>query len=186
MLRRRRNGDACIALGVGVALMASLLTAEEKMTLRLGSPALVDGKPIPAKYTCEGEDISPPLAWSGIPDGTKSLVLIVDDPDAPDPKAPKMVWVHWVVYNLLPDADGLDEGVKALPGSAKFGLNDWKRAAYGGPCPPVGRHRYFHKLYALNVMLPDLGQATKSKVEAAMKSHILAEAQLVGTYQKRR
>jgi Raf kinase inhibitor-like YbhB/YbcL family protein len=155
------------------------------MTLRLSSPAFPDGSPIPAKYTCEGEDLSPPLAWSGIPGGTRSLALIVDDPDAPDPDAPRMVWVHWVVYNLPRDAAGLAEGVQALPQSAKVGLNDWKRAAYGGPCPPIGRHRYFHKLYAIDIVLPDLGQATKSKVEAAMKGHILAEAKLVGTYQKR-
>ena len=175
-----------IGLCLGVALMVSPLAAEEKMTLRLSSPAFLDGKPIPAKYTCEGEDVSPPLAWSGIPDGTKSLVLIVDDPDAPDPKAPKMIWVHWVVYNLAPDGTGLAEGVKVLPRDAIVGLNDWKRAAYGGPCPPIGRHRYFHKLYALSVVLPNLGRATKTKVEAAMKGHILREAQLVGTYQKRR
>jgi Raf kinase inhibitor-like YbhB/YbcL family protein len=124
--------------------------------------------------------------WSGIPDGATSLVLIVDDPDAPDPRAPKMVCIHWVVYNLSPDATGLAEGVTDLPGDAKVSLNDWKRPAYGGPCPPVGRHRYFHKLYALDVVLPDLGHATKSKVEAAMKGHALAEGQLVGTYQKRR
>jgi Raf kinase inhibitor-like YbhB/YbcL family protein len=156
------------------------------MTLHLSSPAFADGTPIPAKYTCEAENISPPLAWSGVPEGAKSLVLIVDDPDAPDPRAPKMVWVHWVVYNLPPDAAGLAEGVKALPKTAKPGLNDWKRATYGGPCPPIGRHRYFHKLYALDVVLPDLGQSTKAKVEGAMKGHVLAEAQLVGTYQKRR
>jgi Raf kinase inhibitor-like YbhB/YbcL family protein len=156
------------------------------MTVHLRSSAFPDGSPIPAKYTCQGEDVSPPLAWSGIPDGAKSLVLIIDDPDAPDPRAPKMVWVHWVVYNLPPDVAGLADGAKALPQGAMVGLNDWKRAAYGGPCPPIGRHRYFHKLYALDVVLPDLGQATKSKVEAAMEGHILAQAQLVGTYQKRR
>jgi Raf kinase inhibitor-like YbhB/YbcL family protein len=177
---------AWIAFILGIALMASRLAAEETMTLRLNSRAFGDGTPIPAKYTCEGEDISPPLTWSGVPDGTKSLVLIVDDPDAPDPKAPKMVWVHWVVYDLPASTTSLAEGAKVLPKEAKIGLNDWKRPAYGGPCPPIGRHRYFHKLYALDVMLPDLDQATKAKVEAAMKGHVLAEAQLIGTYQKRR
>jgi Raf kinase inhibitor-like YbhB/YbcL family protein len=171
---------------LGIALMGPRLAAEETMTLRLNSPAFGDGTPIPAKYTCEGEDISPPLTWSGAPDGTKSLVLIVDDPDAPDPKAPKMVWVHWVVYDLPASTTGLAEGAKVVPKEAKIGLNDWKRPAYGGPCPPIGRHRYFHKLYALDVMLPALDQATKAKVESAMKGHVLAEAQLVGTYQKRR
>jgi Raf kinase inhibitor-like YbhB/YbcL family protein len=177
---------AGIAFILGIALMSSELAAEETMTLRLNSPAFGDGKPIPAKYTCEGEDTSPPLAWSGVPDGTKSLVLIVDDPDAPDPKAPKMVWVHWVVYDLPASTTGLAEGVRVLPRGAKIGLNDWKRPAYGGPCPPIGRHRYFYKLYALDFMLPDLHQADMATVEGAMKGHILAEAQLVGTYQKRR
>jgi Raf kinase inhibitor-like YbhB/YbcL family protein len=187
MLHSRRKCGAWIALGFGLTLMASSpLAAEKNMTLSLSSPAFPDGAAIPAKYTCEGEDTSPPLAWSGVPDGTKSLVLIVDDPDAPDPNAPRKVWVHWVLYNLSPDAKGLGEGVKTLPQDTRVGLNDWKRAAYGGPCPPIGRHRYFHKLYALNVVLPNLGQATKSKVEGAMQGHILAEAQLVGTYQKRR
>src|SRR5262245_4172092 len=150
------------------ALFALLMDAEESMTLRLNSPAFVDGAPIPTKYTCEGEDISPPLAWSGTPNGTKSLVLIVDDPDAPDPKAPKTIWVHWVLYNLPVDNTGLAEGVKVLPQDAKIGLNDWKRAAYGGPCPPIGRHRYFHKLYALDVVLTGLDRPTKARVEDAM------------------
>jgi Raf kinase inhibitor-like YbhB/YbcL family protein len=177
---------AWIALYLGIALIALPMAAEENMTLRLSSPAFRDGTPIPTKYTCEGEDISPPLEWSGIPNGTKSLVLIVDDPDAPDPKAPKTIWVHWVLYNLPPGSTGLAEGVKVLPHDAKIGLNDWKRAAYGGPCPPIGRHRYFHKLFALDVVLTGLGQPTKAKVEGVMKGHVLAEAQLVGTYQKRR
>jgi Raf kinase inhibitor-like YbhB/YbcL family protein len=186
MLRKHRKFEGWIALGLGLTLMASPLAAEKIMTLRLSSPAFLDGMPIPTKYTCEGEDISPPLAWSGVPDGTKSLVLIVDDPDAPDPKVPKMAWVHWVLYNLPASANGLVEGAKVMPQDAKVGLNDWRRAAYGGPCPPIGRHRYFHKLYALNVVLPDLGKAAKSKIEGAMKGHILAEAQLVGSYQRRR
>jgi Raf kinase inhibitor-like YbhB/YbcL family protein len=139
---------------------------------------------IPVLYTCEGKDVSPPLAWSDVPPGTKSLALIVDDPDAPDPEAPKMTWVHWVVYNLPPTSSGLPESAKTLPSGAKEGLNDWKRTGYGGPCPPVGRHRYFHKLYALDAVLPDLKQPTKVKLEEAMKGHILSEAQLMGTYQK--
>src|SRR5262245_39021220 len=183
---RKGASRAGTALLLGIALMASRLAAEETMTLRLNSPAFGDGTPIPAKYTCEGEDISPPLMWSGVPDGTKSLVLVIDDPDAPDPRAPKIVWVHWVIYDLPASTTGLAEGAKVLPKGAKIGLNDWKRPVYGGPCPPVGRHRYFHKLYALDVMLPDLHQATKVKVEGAMKGHVLAEAQLVGTYQKSR
>ena len=122
------------------------------MALELVSTAFTHGGEIPAKYTCEGKDVSPPLAWQGVPDGTKSLVLIVDDPDAPDPAAPKMTWVHWVVFNLPADVAGLPEAAsgKALPKGAVSALNDWKRADYGGPCPPIGRHRYFHKLYALD------------------------------------
>ncbi len=158
------------------------------MSLTITSPAFVDNGEIPAKCTCDGKDISPPLAWSGLPGGTKSLALIVDDPDAPDPAAPKMTWVHWVLYNIPPGATGLPEGVKSaeLPKGTKEGLNDWKRAGYGGPCPPIGRHRYFHKLYALDVVLPDLGRAGKQEVEKAMKGHILASAELVGTYKRLR
>jgi len=156
------------------------------MTLKLASAAFAEGGAIPRKYTCQGEDISPPLSWSGIPRETKSLVLIVDDPDAPDPKAPKMTWVHWILYNLPADSAGLGEGVKAdaLPPGTAPGLNDWKRAAYGGPCPPIGRHRYFHKLYALNTKLSGLDQPNKAAIEAAMKGHILAQATLIGTYLK--
>jgi Raf kinase inhibitor-like YbhB/YbcL family protein len=183
---RKRKFDGRAALCLGVALISSPTAAEESMTLRLSSPAFVDGASIPTKYTCEGEDISPPLAWSGTPNGTKSLVLIVDDPDAPDPKAPKTIWVHWVLYNLPADSTGLAEGVKTPPKGAQSGLNDWRRAGYGGPCPPIGRHRYFHKLYALDAALSGLDRATKAKIEGAMKGHVLAEAQLIGTYQKRR
>jgi Raf kinase inhibitor-like YbhB/YbcL family protein len=140
-----------------------------------------------SQYTCEGEDVSPPLAWEGGPNGTKSLVLIIDDPDAPDPKAPKMVWVHWVVYNVSPDTKSLHEnaGKAGLPQGALLGPNDFKKTAYGGPCPPIGRHRYFHKLYALDITL-DLKDATKSQIERAMKGHVLANAELIGTYQKSR
>ncbi len=150
------------------------------------SPAFTHLGEIPRKYTCDGEDVSPPLVWSGIPEGAKSLVLIVDDPDAPDPRAPKMTWVHWVLYNLPPDTKGLPEAVAPtdLPPGTREGLNDWKRTGYGGPCPPIGRHRYFHKLYALDTVLPDLGIPTKAQVEAAMRGHVLTQAELVGTYQR--
>ena len=158
------------------------------MGLVLTSAAFAALGAIPTLHTCEGRDVSPPLAWTGVPAAAKSLVLIVDDPDAPDPKAPKTTWVHWVLYNLPPTAAGLAEGVasSALPPGTREGQNDWKRAGYGGPCPPIGRHRYFHKLYALDVLLPDLGPATKADVEAAMKGHVLAQAELVGTYQKQK
>jgi len=141
---------------------------------------------IPKQYTCEGRDVSPPLAWENVPPQAKSLVLIVDDPDAPDPAAPKMTWVHWVLYNLPPDSKGLSEGVAkaALPKGTEEGKNDWKRTGYGGPCPPIGRHRYFHKLYALDTVLSGLTAASKADVERAMKGHVLASAELIGTYEK--
>jgi Raf kinase inhibitor-like YbhB/YbcL family protein len=156
------------------------------MAMTLNSPAFKQNGHIPSKYTCEGEDISPPLAWDGVPQGTKSLVLIIDDPDAPDPKAPQRVWVHWIVYNLPPETKSLPEnaGKAGLPQGTEVGLNDFKKEEYGGPCPPIGRHRYFHKLYALNTRF-DLKRPTKSQIEQAIKGHVLAEAELVGTYQKR-
>ena len=154
--------------------------------MKITSTAFAQDAAIPAKYTCEGSDLSPPLAWSEVPANTKSFALIVDDPDAPDPAAPKMTWVHWVLYNLPAEATGLPEAAKMLPRGTLEGLNDWKRARYGGPCPPVGRHRYFHKLNALDAVLPDLGQPTKAQVEAAMKGHVIAHAELIGTYQKRK
>lgn len=175
-----------LAAAVIIAALASTsLWAEEmSMTLRLTSSAFADGSPIPSKYTCEGQDISPPLAWTGVPDKTKSLVLIVDDPDAPDPKAPRMTWVHWVLYDLPPSASKLPEAAGGLPPGTKVGLNDWEKAQYGGPCPPIGRHRYIHKLYALDIQLPELRRPTKAEVESAMNGHILAETRLIGTYQK--
>lgn len=156
------------------------------MSLKLTSMAFADGEAIPSKYTCEGDDISPPLAWSDVPPNAKSLALIVDDPDAPDPAAPKMTWVHWVLYNLPTNVSSLPAATKQLPAGALSGLNDWKRTGYGGPCPPIGRHRYFHKLYALDTVLPDLGKPTKAAIEAQMKGHIIAQTELVGTYQKRK
>ncbi|HEX4609621.1 MAG TPA: YbhB/YbcL family Raf kinase inhibitor-like protein [Urbifossiella sp.] len=156
------------------------------MPLTITSTAFPAGGEIPAGHTCEGADRSPPLAWSGVPDGTAALALVVDDPDAPDPAAPKRVWVHWVLYNLPPTAADLPAGAAAagLPAGTRDGKNDWSRTGYGGPCPPVGRHRYFFKLYALDAALPDLGTPTKAELEAAMAGHVLARAELIGTYQK--
>jgi Raf kinase inhibitor-like YbhB/YbcL family protein len=156
------------------------------MSLVLKSAAFTEGGVIPLKYTCEGDDIAPPLEWQGVPENTQSLVLIVDDPDAPDPEAPRMTWVHWVVYNLPADVRGLPEGatVDILPVGTLQGMNDWHKQAYGGPCPPIGRHRYFHKLYALDTVLEDMQAPTKAQVEAAMQGHIIAQAELVGTYKK--
>ena len=154
--------------------------------LKLTSSAFEHQAGIPKRYTCEGEDLSPPLAWAGVPPAARSLALIVDDPDAPDPAAPKMTWVHWVLYNLPPATTHLDPGValSALPAGTLQGRNDWKRTGYGGPCPPIGRHRYFHKLYALDTMLPDLKHPTRDQLLKAMQGHVLAQAELVGTYQK--
>ena len=156
------------------------------MPLKLTSTAFAHNGAIPSRYTCQGEDVSVPLAWSGAPAATKSLVLIVDDPDAPDPKAPRMTWVHWVLYNLPQTATSLPEGVPpgALPKGTLEGLNDWKRTGYGGPCPPIGRHRYFHKLFALDTLLPAMESATKAELEQAMKGHVLEKSELIGTYQK--
>src|SRR3990172_7211294 len=156
------------------------------MALKLRSSAFVHSGEIPRRHTCQGEDLSVPLTWSEVPAGTKSLVLIVDDPDAPDPKAPRMTWVHWVLYNIPPSATGLAEAVKPneLPAGTLDGLNDWKRAGYGGPCPPIGRHRYFHELYALDAVLPDLRKPNKAALEQAMRGHVLEKAELIGTYQK--
>ena len=161
---------------------------ERAMTMTITSTAFAANASIPKLYTCEGRDVSPPLAWSGVPANAKSLALIVDDPDAPDPAAPRMTWVHWVLYSIPVTAHGLPEAVSAahLPPGTLEGLNDWQRTGYGGPCPPVGRHRYFHKLYALDTVLPDLKRPGKAALEKAMKGHVLAEAQLVGTYQKGR
>ncbi len=158
------------------------------MSFTITSPAFVAGHDIPSDYTCEGGDISPALTWSDVPPGTKSLALIVDDPDAPDPAAPKTTWVHWVIYNLPPDTKRLPEAIEpeALPLGTCEGKNDWKRTGYGGPCPPIGRHRYFFKLFALDVVLPDLNHPTKAQLEKAMEGHILAQTELIGKYQKAR
>ena len=156
------------------------------MALALTSSAFTPNGAIPKQYTCQGSDISVPLTWSGLPAATKSLALIVDDPDAPDPAAPKLTWVHWVLYNIPPGATGLKAAIKPaeLPKGALEGLNDWKRTGYGGPCPPIGRHRYFHKLYALDAVLPDLNRPTKAQLESALQGHVLEKFELIGTYQK--
>jgi Raf kinase inhibitor-like YbhB/YbcL family protein len=156
------------------------------MKLTLTSSSFEDQGKIPRNHTCEGEDVSPALAWSGAPDNVKTFALIIDDPDAPDPHAPKMTWVHWVLYNIPPTAKGLPEATvsKSLPPGTLEGVNDWKQTGYRGPCPPIGRHRYFHKLYALDAVLPDLRHPTKATLEKAMEGHVLAQSQIMGTYQK--
>jgi Raf kinase inhibitor-like YbhB/YbcL family protein len=179
---------AAVSLTAAGAGQATETERDTAMTFTLTSTAFSEGGTIPLRYTCDGDDVSPPLAWSDLPEGTASLVLVVDDPDAPDPKAPRMIWVHWLIYNLSTRLTELPEAVdeETLPNHTGQGLNDWKRTGYGGPCPPVGRHRYFHKLYALDVTLPDLGTPTKAKLEGAMQGHILGKAVLMGTYERSR
>lgn len=139
------------------------------------------------KYTCEGENVSPPLAWFFPPSGTQSFALIVDDPDAPSPDAPKMVFVHWVLYNIPQDVRELKEAISEseLPNGTLVGVNDYQKTVYKGPCPPIGKHRYFFKLYALSKKLPDLQKPSKKVLEEAMRGSILAVTELVGTYQKK-
>ena len=156
------------------------------MTLRLRSMAFDTNSTIPVRYTCDGDNVSPPLSWSGVPLNTKSLVLIVDDPDAPDPAAPQRTWVHWLLYNIPASTSDLPEniGFTQLPNGTREGLNDWQRTGYGGPCPPIGRHRYFYKLYALDTFLREMKNSNKAQIEAAMRDHIIAHAELVGLYQR--
>ena len=181
-----RNRLACILLA---GMLASpVVHADPAMppdtVLSITSPAFPANGPMPSRYTCEGEGLSPPLQWSRLPSGTRSLALIVEDPDAPDPAAPRMTWVHWVIYNLPVNVSGLEQAAQSLPPGARSGHNSWDRDAYGGPCPPIGRHRYFHRLYALDTMLPDLDHPTAAQLRQAMQGHVLAQAELIGTYQK--
>ena len=149
------------------------------------STSYKDGSEVPEKFTCQGGDANPQLAFSGLPANTKSLAVIVDDPDAPDPAKPERTWVHWVLYDIAPTTQSIPESKGEAPPYTRVGKNDFGKTTWGGPCPPIGRHRYFHKVYALDTMLGDLKQPTKAQLEAAMKGHILAEAQLVATYQKK-
>lgn len=151
------------------------------MTIQITSPVFTEGNPIPQKYTCDKEDVSPPLAWSNIPAGAKSLALIVDDPDAP-----VGVWVHWVVYDIPPTLNGLPEGVAKTPivaGTGTQGITDFRKPGYGGPCPPKGKaHRYFFQLYALDNLLNLPAGTKRTEVDKTMEGHILATGQLIGTY----
>lgn len=154
------------------------------MALELKSSAFGEGASIPPKYTCDGQDMSPPLSWSGAPAGTKSFAIISDDPDAP-----VGTWVHWVAWNIPAGLSSLKEGMEkgaALSDGTKQGISDFKRPGYGGPCPPSGTHRYFFKLYALDTTLNIPATSTKKDLEIAMKGHILAQTQLMGTYTRQR
>lgn len=150
--------------------------------MKLTSKAFAPGEMIPKKYTCDGPDVSPPLAWAEVPEGTRSLALICDDPDAP-----VGTWVHWVYYNIPPDIDGLPENVstqdKPVSGGMQ-GINDFRRKGYGGPCPPGGTHRYYFKLYALDIKLNLKAGANKQTLLEAMQGHVRAETELVGKYRR--
>jgi Raf kinase inhibitor-like YbhB/YbcL family protein len=175
-----------LCLGAMTSAHGSEAKGGKPMTLQLSSQAFSHNDSIPMLYTCDGRDFSPPLSWSGLPPGTKSLALIVDDPDAPDPRAPKMTWVHWVLYNIPTEAKDMEEnaGDGGLPAGTMEGVNDWGRTGYGGPCPPIGRHRYFYKLYALGIVLPDLDHPKKEELLQVMRGHILGQAELIGTYER--
>ncbi len=152
--------------------------------MKLSSTAFSANGTIPRRHTCEGEDVSPALDVEGVPAGTQSLALIVDDPDAPDPAAPKMTWVHWVLYDLPPGSASLPERATAVALHARDGINDWKQTGYRGPCPPIGQHRYFFKLFALDIRLGDLRQPTSAQLQSAFAGHVIARAELVGLYAK--
>ena len=177
-------------IGAIAALILALAASSPEvaaMPMMLASSAFTAEASIPSRYTCDGANVSPPLSWTGVPAGAKSLALIVTDPDAPDPKAPKMTWVHWVLYALPPDAKGLREAIPStgLPPGTREGMNDFGKTGYGGPCPPIGRHRYVHTIYALDTILPDLDKPTRVKLLAAAEGHVLATAELIGMYQRR-
>jgi Raf kinase inhibitor-like YbhB/YbcL family protein len=157
-------------------------TPEAKLTL--SSSAFAPNAAMPSKYSCEGQNVSPPLAWSGAPASTKSFTLIVQDPDAPDPAAPTRVVTHWVLYDLPANAAAIAEGASDLPAAAHQAKNEKGDAGYMGPCPPIGRHRYFFKLYALDTVLPELSSPKEKDVEQAIQGHVVGTGELVGTYQK--
>ena len=184
------SNTVCVCIFIPIFLCVCLIGIQARQTgkegyamkLEIKSTAFVEGGTIPKKYTCDGPDISPPLSWTQPPEGTKSLVLICDDPDAP-----MGTWVHWVMYGLSPSTLGLPEGVpdkKEVPGGAKQGTNDFRRIGYGGPCPPGGTHRYFFKLYAIDSELDLSAGATKKEVLSDIEGHILAEGQLMGRYSR--
>lgn len=153
------------------------------LSIKLTSPAFSEGSMIPSKYTCDGENISPPLQWDKVPDGTKSIALINDDPDAP-----MGTWVHWVIYNIKPDTRELTEKIpldKELKNGARQGLTSFKKIGYGGPCPPGGIHRYYFKLYALDSAVNPAGNAGKDELLRAMQGHIIGQGQLMGRYQRK-
>jgi len=183
-----KNRTAKYASAIAFAFVAATtMRADAATPLQLVSPQFAPGGEIPAAYTCEGKGVSPPLSWLGVPADTKSFALIVDDPDAPDPKAPKRVFVHWVLYNLPAALRTIPEDVRgqSLPAGSAEGMNDWQKTGYGGPCPPIGKHHYVFRLYALDAPLPGLKTPSKTDLERAMQGHVLAKAELIGMYEKK-
>lgn len=165
-----------------IIILISIVIAKEGATMseiKLSSTAFQDNGLIPVKYTCDGSDINPPLAIENVPPGAKSLALIVDDPDAP-----MGTWVHWLVWNIAPNTKEIKEN--SVPQGAGLGMNDFRRQAYGGPCPPSGTHRYFFKLYALDTTLNLSSRAKKADIEKAMKGHIISQGQIIGLYKRTR
>jgi Raf kinase inhibitor-like YbhB/YbcL family protein len=188
MFKADRSARWIVVLAFSIALLGFHQHAFSAMKggriMNISSPAITEGGQIPSKYTCDGQDVSPPLEWRDFPAGTKSFALICDDPDAPGGD-----WVHWVVYNIPAAVPRLDENVRRDPEFAnrmRQGNNDWPRIGYGGPCPPSGTHRYFFKLYALDTILDLRPGATKAQLLKAMQGHVLAEATLIGKYRRQR
>src|SRR5215471_15237625 len=191
-LTREQVLSACVAVLLGCSVSScskaeNATVSKERstpMTINVRSDSFADGQPIPQKYTCDGEDISPPVRWDSAPDGTKSFALICDDPDAPSG-----TWVHWVIYDLPATIKELPEAIQAneeVLSGARQGTNDFRRLGYGGPCPPKGNaHRYYFKLYALDIVINLKAGATKSDVENAMKGHIVGEGKIMGSYQRK-
>lgn len=182
-----RKGMGVLLFSLASVLFVPALPAaehSEKGTMQISSTAFTEGQPIPAKYTCDDKNVSPPLKWTGGPAGAKSVALIADDPDAP-----VGTWVHWVLYDLPASASELPEDLpksQYTPGGAKQGINDFKHLGYGGPCPPPGKpHRYFFKVYVLDAVLGLKPGASKKELERAMDKHILAQGQLMGTYKRK-
>lgn len=170
----------CLLQGTGE--VHSKTGGGKKMEIRITSTAFEEGSMIPKRYTCDGEDVSPPLAWTGIPEGTESLALICDDPDAP-----MGTWIHWVLFNIPADTKELAANIppeKVLENGAKHGVNDFRNHGYGGPCPPGGTHRYYFKLYALDTGINLEAGISKAQLLKAMEGHILAEGHLMGRYRR--
>ena len=180
----RRVLRFAVVVGLLLATGGAVLAGGAAMTL--SSPAFRAGGALPAHFTCDERNVSPPLAWSGVPAATTSLVMVMDDPDAPNPAASKAPTVHWALYDIPPALGELPDSLDAsgLPPGVRAGRNDFGKAAWEGPCPRSGKHRYVFRLYALDTFLYDLGQPTRAKLDAAMKGHVLAKAEMTVTYQK--